>query len=65
MKDLVVLKGQKAVTTSLRVADVFRKRHDNVLEAIRGLLKNKGTNKCSKSHPISILKTSKNILCFT
>lgn len=43
MKDLVVLKGQKAVTTSLRVADVFRKRHDNVLEAIRGLLKNKGT----------------------
>lgn len=43
MKDLVVLKGQKAVTTSLRVAEVFRKRHDNVLEAIRGLLKNKGT----------------------
>ena len=34
MKDLVVLKENNAVTTSLMVAEVFGKRHDNVIRAI-------------------------------
>lgn len=34
MKDLVIMKDKKAVTTSLQVADAFEKQHKDVLEAI-------------------------------
>lgn len=36
---------KQAVTTSLQVAETFGKRHDNVMQAIGGLLKNKETRK--------------------
>ncbi len=34
MNELVFLKNKQALTTSLKVAEVFGKRHDNVLQAI-------------------------------
>ena len=34
MKDLVILQNEQAITTSLKVAEVFGKRHDNVIQAI-------------------------------
>lgn len=37
MNELVVMKNQQAVTTSLRVAEVFSKAHRDVLKAIRNL----------------------------
>lgn len=40
MEELVVMKNQQAVTTSLRVAEVFGKERRNVLRSINGLLKN-------------------------
>lgn len=43
MNDLVIMQNEQAVTTSLKVANVFRKRHDNVINSIRGLLKSKET----------------------
>lgn len=43
MNDLVILHERQAVTTSLKVAKVFNKRHDNVMQAIGSLLKNKDT----------------------
>lgn len=45
MKNLVVLKEHQVVTSSLRVAEVFKKRHDNVLRDIGGLLKNEEVQK--------------------
>lgn len=41
----VIIKNNKAVTTSLKISEVFRKRHDNVMHSIEGLLKNKDTHK--------------------
>lgn len=43
MKELIELKNQEAVTTSIQVAEKFGKRHDNVMQAIVNLLKNKET----------------------
>lgn len=37
MNDLVILKDNKAVTTSLKIAEVFKKRHDAVLRDIKNL----------------------------
>lgn len=37
MKDLVILNNQAAVTTSLRIAEVFSKKHKDVLKAIDNL----------------------------
>lgn len=37
MNDLVIMHDQKAVTTSLQVAEDFGKRHDHVLESIQNL----------------------------
>ena len=34
MKELVTLQNEQAITTSLKVAEVFEKRHDRVLRAI-------------------------------
>jgi len=36
-QDAVIVKGRHTITTSLMVAEVFGKRHDNVLRAIRKL----------------------------
>ncbi|MFD1441426.1 Rha family transcriptional regulator [Lacticaseibacillus hegangensis] len=38
MNELVIMHDQQAVTTSLKVAEVFKKSHRHVLEAIRDLL---------------------------
>lgn len=47
MNDLVFLKNEEALTDSLTVAEMFGKRHDNVMQAIEklamGILKNKET----------------------
>ena len=40
MKDLVFLQNEQAVTTSLKVAEVFEKRHDRVLRAIENAIFN-------------------------
>lgn len=37
MNDLVVMNNHQAVTTSLKVAEVFDKKHQHVMEAIRKL----------------------------
>ena len=39
MNNLVIMKNQQAVTTSLQVADVFKKEHRHILEAIDRLQK--------------------------
>ena len=38
MEDLVFLQGEKAFTTSLKVAETFEKRHDDILKSIRTLI---------------------------
>ena len=43
MEELVIMQNQQAVTTSLRVAEVFGKEHRNVIRSIEGLLKNEQT----------------------
>lgn len=42
MTDLVEIKNNEAVCTSLDVAEKFNKRHDNILRDIFNLLKNEG-----------------------
>lgn len=42
MNNLVYLKNDEPVCSSLQVAEKFGKRHDNVMQSIRGLLKNEG-----------------------
>lgn len=37
MNELVVLKGDRPITTSLKVAEVLDKRHDNVMRDVRNL----------------------------
>ncbi len=43
MEDLVSIMNNKAVCTSLQVAEKFGKRHNNVMRDIRGMLKNEHT----------------------
>lgn len=43
MEDLVLVMNDRAICTSLQVAEKFEKRHDNVIQSVRGLLKNKDT----------------------
>lgn len=38
MQELVIMKKGEAVCSSLQVAEVFEKRHDNILRDIKGLL---------------------------
>lgn len=49
MNDLVQLKNDEAVCSSLDVAKKFGKRHDNVIRLIGGLLKNEETHKMFKA----------------
>lgn len=44
MNNLVIMHDKQAVTSSLQVAETFGKRHDNVIQTIVGLLKNKETH---------------------
>ncbi len=39
MNEIVVLQHREAMTTSLKIAEVFGKRHDNVVQAIRNISK--------------------------
>lgn len=48
MQELVYLKNDEAVCDSLQVAEKFEKRHDNVMQAIRGLLKIEDTHQMFK-----------------
>lgn len=48
MNELVYLKNDEAVCSSLQVAEKFEKRHDNVMRSIEGLLKNEETHKMFK-----------------
>ncbi|AXH75740.1 MAG: regulatory protein [Bacteriophage sp.] len=43
MEELVIMKENKAVTTSLKVAEIFGKNHRDVMRTIRGLRKNAHT----------------------
>lgn len=38
MNDLVIMKNQQAVTSSLQVAEIFDKQHKHVMEAIQNKL---------------------------
>lgn len=48
MNELIYLKNNEAVCSSLDVAEKFHKRHDNVLRTIDSLLKNEQTPKVFK-----------------
>ena len=43
MNDLVIMKDQQAVTSSLQVAENFDKEHSKVMRAIEGIAKNGDT----------------------
>lgn len=43
MEDLVIMQNKQAVTTSLKVAEVFGKRHDNVMKSIKSLIAENST----------------------
>lgn len=43
MEELVTIRKEEVVCNSLQVAEKFKKRHDNVLRAIEGILKNEET----------------------
>ena len=38
MNELVTIQNDQAITTSLKVAEVFEKRHDHVVRDIRALI---------------------------
>ena len=69
MKDLVFLKNEQALTTSLKVAEYFGKRHNDVLRAItasnqalrnfahseKAFIKSSYTDETGKSNPMYLL----------
>lgn len=46
MNELVLIKNDEAVCTSLQVAEKFGKRHSDVIRAIDNLLRNDSTQNC-------------------
>lgn len=42
VKELVFIQNDQALTTSLKVAEVFDKRHDHIIRDIRGLIEQMG-----------------------
>jgi len=50
MNDLVFLKNEKAMTDSLKVAEMFRERHDHVIRGIRLLLHELATTEINSSN---------------
>lgn len=69
MTELVILQNEQAITTSLKVAEVFGKRHDNVMQAIenartallnfkdseKAFIKSSYTDATGKSNPMYYL----------
>ena len=52
MDELVYLRNDEAVCSSLQVAEKFEKRHDNVMRSIEGLLKNEETHEMLFPYPV-------------
>ena len=48
MNELVYLKNEQALTDSLMVAEMFKKRHDIVLRAIENKIENDSTQNCGR-----------------
>lgn len=48
MNELVYLKNDQALTDSLMVAEMFRKKHNSVLRAIENKIKNDSTQNCAQ-----------------
>lgn len=48
MEELVYLKRDQALTDSIKVAEMFDKRHDTVLRAIENKIKNDSTQNCGQ-----------------
>ena len=48
MEELVFLRNEQALTDSLTVADMFKKRHDIVLRAIENKIENDSTQNCGR-----------------
>ena len=48
MNELVYLKNDQAITDSLTVAEMFRKKHNSVLRAIENKIKNDSTQNCAQ-----------------
>lgn len=46
MKELINIKNEEAVTTSLLIAEMFKKRHSDVLRRIEQILKEEPTQNC-------------------
>lgn len=55
--------GNEVVCDSLQVAEKFKKRHDNVLRAIEGILKNEETQGCLPLVIIQMDKINRFIEC--
>ena len=65
MNDLVIMQGKQAVTTSLKVAEVFNKNHRDVMESIRNLTaENSAVEKMfEKSSYINLQKHEQPMYC--
>ena len=65
MNDLVIMPGKQAVTTSLKVAEVFNKNHRDVMESIRNLTaENSAVEKMfEKSSYINLQKHEQPMYC--
>lgn len=50
MTNLVIMKDQQAVTTSLQVAETFNKEHKNVLQTIVGIVENLAAEKSATKY---------------
>lgn len=59
MEELVFLRNEQALTDSLTVADMFKKRHDIVLRAIENKIENDSTQNCGRCFFISKYKDAK------
>lgn len=58
MKDLVTIQNRQAITTSLKVAEVFEKKHKDVLEKIRFLAAEISATKLDDGYSPSFLETN-------
>lgn len=56
MNELVTIRGQEVVCTSLQIAEKFEKRHADVIRAIENLLKNDSTQNCAQCFKESMYK---------
>lgn len=56
-EELVIMQDQQAVTTSLRVAEVFNKQHRNVLQSIKNLVDENSAVENTTAENSALLKT--------